>query len=149
MPYRSTKTYGHALGLSACFRQWRATSHCNKLHGYALSFKLTFEADTLDARNWVMDFGGLKPIKSFLEDIFDHKTLVAEDDPKLAVFHNMHDDRVCDIVVMPAVGCEAFAAYVFEHVSKWLHNSKHGPRVRLVSVECREHEANSASYEAE
>ena len=41
--WRSTKTYGHEEGLSCCFRQWRAThSHCRLLHGYALSFRLTF-----------------------------------------------------------------------------------------------------------
>ncbi|SVB70610.1 uncharacterized protein METZ01_LOCUS223464, partial [marine metagenome] len=28
--YQSTKTYGNEVGLSCCFRQWRADSHCNK-----------------------------------------------------------------------------------------------------------------------
>jgi 6-pyruvoyltetrahydropterin/6-carboxytetrahydropterin synthase len=39
------KTYGHELGLSACFRQHRAKSHCRFLHGYPLSFTFTFAAD--------------------------------------------------------------------------------------------------------
>ena len=30
------------------------------VHGYSLGFKLVFECDSLDERNWVMDFGGLK-----------------------------------------------------------------------------------------
>ena len=34
--YRSSKTYGHEIGLSAAFRQWRAQSHCRLIHGYAL-----------------------------------------------------------------------------------------------------------------
>ena len=29
-----------------------------------------------------MDFGGLKELKQFLEDSFDHTIVVAEDDPK-------------------------------------------------------------------
>ena len=38
------------------------------LHGYSLQFKFTFEARELDERNWVVDFGGLKPLKAWLED---------------------------------------------------------------------------------
>ena len=51
--YNSTKTYGHDVGLSCSFRQWRAQSHCSKVHGYALSVKFTFAAEKLDERNWV------------------------------------------------------------------------------------------------
>ena len=66
MKYQSTKTYGNDRGLSCCFRQWRADSHCNLLHGYSLGFRFVFEADTLDERNWVYDFGDCKWIKEFL-----------------------------------------------------------------------------------
>ncbi len=48
--YISTKTYKQ-IGPVA-YRQWRADSHCNLIHGYALSFHFEFECDTLDARNW-------------------------------------------------------------------------------------------------
>ena len=61
----STKTY-RQIGPVA-YRQWRAQSHCNLIHGYAMSFHFEFEADTLDARNWVTDFGGLKPLKEKLD----------------------------------------------------------------------------------
>lgn len=144
MRFRSTKTFGHELGLSACFRQWRAESHCRQLHGYALSFILIFEADELDRRNWVMDFGGLKEIREILEDLFDHKTLVAIDDPALAAFERFHEAGVIELRVVGAVGCEAFAAHVFREVEIWLEREDHTPRVRLISVECREHGANSA-----
>ena len=81
MSFRSTKTYGHEIGLSACFRQWRAESHCRLLHGYALAVKFVFESEELDVRNWVVDFGSLKTLKGWLEDTFDHTLLVANDDP--------------------------------------------------------------------
>lgn len=84
MKFRSTKTYGHDIGLSCCFRQWRSASHCRFLHGYALAVHLEFEADDLDARSWVMDFGSLKPVRQWLVQTFDHKTLVAADDPLLS-----------------------------------------------------------------
>ena len=63
----STKTY-RQIGPVA-YRQWRADSHCNLIHGYAMSFHFEFEADTLDARNWVTDFGGLRPLKDDYEYI--------------------------------------------------------------------------------
>src|SRR5918993_5827328 len=82
--YRSTKTYDHTEGLSCCFRQWRAShSHCRLVHGYALAFKFVFATFELDERNWCFDFGGLKPVKAWLKDLFDHTMLVAQDDPEL------------------------------------------------------------------
>lgn len=143
MTYRVTKTYPHSLGLSACFRQWRAESHCNQLHGYALAFTLTFETETLDARNWVLDFGSLKQVRRFLERTFDHRLLVAADDPELSLLSTLHDRGVANVLVLETgVGCEMFATLVAEFVTNWI---KHDP-VKLVSVECREHEGNSATW---
>ena len=149
MPYRSSKTYGHDIGLSAAFRQWRADSHCRFIHGYALSIHLEFEADELDVRNWVVDFGSLKSFKQQLEDTFDHKTLVAEDDPALDEFRYMSDGNLIQMVVVPATGCEAFAKLIYECAEVWLKDNGYTPRVRMHSVTVREHGANSATYTGE
>lgn len=146
MPHQSTKSYGHDIGLSACFRQWRAESHCKFLHGYALAISFKFEADELDARNWVVDFGGLKPLKSILEDSFDHKMLVAEDDPMLEYLVALGKLGLAQVVVVPATGCERFAQMIYEVTEQWLVDAGFAPRCRLVSVEVREHGANSAIY---
>lgn len=147
MKYGSTKTYTHAHGLSACFRQWRAVhSHCQFLHGYALQVEVTFEANSLDERNWVVDFGGLKTLKGWLEHMFDHKTLVAADDPKLPLFEVMEQNNLITLVVVPHVGCEQFAKMIFEWINTNIipyHN-----HVRLRKVEVREHGGNSAFVEA-
>ena len=141
--YRSTKTFGHELGLSACFRQWRATeSHCSKLHGYALAFTFVFEAKALDERNWVQDFGGLKQLKQLLVDRFDHKTMVAEDGPWKDELCGLTGLGLADVVVVPAAGCEAFAQQAYT-LAAMLYDT---PRVRVVSCEVREHGANSAIY---
>ena len=69
MAYYSTKTYGHNIGLACVFRQPNADhSHCHLLHGYSLQFKFTFGCNDLDNKNWAVDFGGLKPLKKWLED---------------------------------------------------------------------------------
>jgi 6-pyruvoyltetrahydropterin/6-carboxytetrahydropterin synthase len=146
MKYRSTKTYGHELGFSSTFRQWRASSHCNKLHGYSLAFRFVFEADQLDERNWVMDFGGLKPLKEKLERVFDHKTIVASDDPKLGAFQALESMGVADLVILDGVGCELFAKKAFDLGQEALKELELDSRVKIISVECSEHGANSAVY---
>ena len=142
----STKTFGHELGLSAAFRQWRAASHCRFVHGYALSIRLEFEARTLDARNWVVDFGGLKDVKAWLQDNFDHKLLVAADDPLRYELVDLERQGLAEVRVVPAVGCEAFARMVYDFVQQWAGHIYDG-RVTLRSVEVKEHGANSAIYE--
>lgn len=144
--YQSTKTYSHELGLSACFRQWRASSHCRHLHGYPLSFHFVFEADTLDANNWVIDFGSLKPLRAALEACFDHRLVVAHDDPQLDLLCSLAGLDLADVLVLDNVGCEAFAQHAYTLGLMHLHDAGQAVRVRLVSVECREHGANSAIY---
>ena len=146
MSYQSTKTFGHHLGLSVAFRQHKAGSHCRFVHGYALAFRFVFEANELDERHWVVDFGSLNSLKGWLEDTFDHKVIVAEDDPQIAWFREGHRLGVLDLVELPAAGCEKFAEYVFGATETWLEANGYAPRCRLVSVEVMEHGANSAIF---
>lgn len=144
--YRSTKTYDHSEGLSCCFRQWRAESHCRLIHGYALAFKLVFATGRLDERNWCFDFGGLKPIRAWLHEMFDHTMLAAADDPALPELKALAEQGLVELRVLPAVGCEATARHVFDHVARYVASATDS-RVWLESVEVREHGGNSAVYE--
>ena len=143
--YRSTKTYGNDRGLSCCFRQWRADSHCNLIHGYSLGFRFTFEARELDKRNWVYDFGDCKWIKKYLDEVFDHTLVIAEDDPELDTFKELHGKGLANLFTLKGVGCEKFAEHVYNYVSPKVYTDTKG-RVSLFSVECFEHGANSAIY---
>jgi len=143
--YRSTKTYGHERGFSCAFRQHRAESHCHYLHGYALAFKFIFECTSLDVRNWVVDFGSLKSLKGWLEKMFDHTTLVAEDDPLRADFELMHTKGLIDMRIVPSTGCESTARYVFDFTTTWLIDNGY-QHISLHSVEVAEHSGNSAIY---
>jgi 6-pyruvoyltetrahydropterin/6-carboxytetrahydropterin synthase len=163
MTYYSTKTYGNDRGLSCAFRQWRAThSHCSLIHGYSIGIKLIFASDTLDDRNWVMDFGGLKLFKEWTEYMFDHTLCVAEDDPHRETFEKLNevDDGwnnmgLCDLRIVPGVGCEMFAKMCYDKMVELLEDMKDNAHsrypvqssVRLVSAEVFEHDANSAIYE--
>ena len=136
------------LRIWTCFRQWKTQSHCRFLHGYSLEIRIEFETKEVDEFNWVVDFGSLKVFKGWLEDTFDHKTLVAEDDPLLpTLFNDMNDQDLIDMIVVPATGCEAFASMVYESAKIWLHDAGYSSRVWVSLVEVREHAANSAIVE--
>ena len=139
----SSKKYGHERGLSSAFRQWRADSHCRFMHGYSLEFEFVFGANELDENNWVVDFGGLKPLETWLRLNFDHKTLVAFDDPMFSVFEEIHESEVIDMVTVEATGCEMFARMAMEYSSELIQKI-YGNRCWVDSVTVREHGANSA-----
>ena len=167
--FYSTKTYGNDRGLSCCFRQWRAShSHCSTLHGYSIGIKLIFECDTLDDKNWCMDFGGLKEFKAWADSMFDHTLVIAEDDPMLDFFKHMNEivdieskdhlsklpherGALCDLRIVPGVGCEMFAKMAYDKMVELLASGDMrypiNPTVRVKSVEVFEHGANSATYE--
>jgi 6-pyruvoyltetrahydropterin/6-carboxytetrahydropterin synthase len=118
-----------------------------------------------------MDFGGLKAFKEWSEYMFDHTLVIAEDDPHRSMFEKMAElglqdqGGVCDIRIVPAVGCEKFSELAYNEMN-WILKSYQrgdtyalpngktfearypvGQGVKLRSVEVFEHAGNSASYE--
>lgn len=147
--FYSSKRYGHDAGFSCAFRQWRASSHCNKLHGYALAIRVEWEAVQLDDRQWVVDFGSLAEFKKALVAIFDHVTIVAKDDPHLDWFIEARKKGIIDLVIVEHVGCEQFAKLVFNLARDWTRGQPDlEQRVRVYQVTINEHDGNSATYRA-
>jgi 6-pyruvoyltetrahydropterin/6-carboxytetrahydropterin synthase len=149
--FQSTKIFD---GFSTVFRQWRADgTHCQFLHGYGVSFKITFEGE-LDEKNWVWDFGGMKRAKgtidgmnpkAWMDYMFDHTTIVAEDDPYLELFEDMGKNGLIQLRVIPATGAEQFAKYIYDKVNEFVLEETTN-RVRVTQVEFKEHNKNSAIY---
>ena len=114
--FTSTKEY-RELGPVA-YRQWRDKGGaCSKLHGYALSFYFEFESDILNCRNWVVDYGGLRPLKAQLEEWFDHKVLLAPDDPNYADIMKLQELGLCEVTEVEATGCEALADFIYRWIN--------------------------------
>ena len=144
--YFSTKTYGHNIGLACVFRQPNADhSHCHLLHGYSLQFRFTFGCDELDNKNWAVDFGGLKPLKAWLEDKFDHKLALDINDPHLEKFKELEELDLAEIRMFDGVGAEKFAEHAFNYADKLIREATDN-RCYVVEVECSEHGANSAIF---
>lgn len=138
----STKRF---TGFPCTHRQWKADSHCRFVHGYSREFYFEFECDELTKEMWVMDFGGLKEVKAWLDHMFDHTFLASNDDPALEDFKKLDKEGVIQLRVMPNAGMEGTAKYVYEHVAKIVDKATNS-RVRIVKVEVRENEKNSAYF---
>ena len=149
--FRSTKVFD---GYSTVFRQWKAEgTHCRFLHGYGVSFKVWFEGE-LDERNWVWDFGGMKRAKgtidgmnpkAWMDYMFDHTVIISENDPNINLFRSMDESNIIQLRIIPSVGAEQFAKYIYEKLNTFIQEETNG-RVRIVQVEFREHEKNTAFY---
>jgi len=109
-----------------------------------------------------MDFGGLKLFKEWSEQMFDHTTVVAYDDPQLDTFKSLNaitggynDQGIINLRIVEGVGCEMFAKICYDKMAELLEEMKQNKHsrypvessVRLVSAEVFEHDANSAIYE--
>lgn len=143
----STKTYGTEKGLAVAYRQWRAESHCRLIHGYALSFYFEFESPTVDVRNWVIDFGSLRPLKDFLEDQFDHTLLVALDDPEYDKFMELDKMGLANVREVERTGCEGLSKSLYDYVNEIFLPQYGRPDVHCRKVEVRETPSNAAWYE--
>ena len=149
--FQSSKVFD---GFSTVFRQWKAEdTHCKFLHGYGVSFKVYFEGD-LDHRNWVWDFGGMKRAKTqidgmspktWMDYMFDHTLIAAEDDPALPHLRNLDFYDIIQLRVIPATGAEKFAEYIFNKINKFVQTETEG-RVRVTKVKFAEHGKNAAYY---
>ena len=149
--FQSSKVFD---GFSVVFRQWRAEqTHCRFVHGYGISFKVYFEGE-LDDRNWVWDFGGMKRAttlidgkqpKAWMDYMFDHTLIVAEDDPEVEAFKQMDEAKVAQVRVIPATGAEKFSEYIFKKLNEFVKTETDN-RVRVIKVKFMEHGKNAAYY---
>ena len=157
--FQSTKIFDN---YSVAIRQWRAQhSHCQLLHGYALKFKVWFESNTpedenmgLDDMNWIVDYGGFKDapvgngLKSWMNNMWDHTTLIEKGDPYLDFFETAAMEGLCKLTVMDKLGAESCARTVYDHFNDVLSKTD-GGRCKVVKVECFENDKNSSLYYAD
>jgi len=149
--FQSSKVFD---GFSTVFRQWKAEeTHCRFIHGYGISFKVYFEGE-LDHRNWVWDFGGMKRAKTLIDGkqpkewmdyMFDHTLIVAQDDPFLKAFEEMGTAGVAQVRIIEATGAEKFAEFVFNKINEFVKTETEN-RVRVTKVKFMEHGKNAAYY---
>lgn len=145
----STKEWVDAF--PCAYRQWKADTHCNKIHGYSFSIKVFFGTNELDVRNWVVDYGGLKELKQILETQFDHTLLVAEDDPEMETYKLLESKGLADLTILPRLGCEGLADMIYDYINYVyipdFFGEAEAERVWCFRVEVRETQSNMAYRE--
>lgn len=92
-----------------------------------------------------MDFGDLKDVKAWLDDMFDHTFLASQDDPFMEEFKKLNEAGVVQLRVLPNAGMEGTAEFVYEKMSELIKKKTDG-RVWISRLEVKENEKNSAIY---
>ena len=145
----STKEYIDAFPVA--YRQYKADSHCNLIHGYSFSMKFYFGCDQLDARNWSSDYGGLKDLKVFLESMFDHTLLVSSDDPEIETYKLLQEKKMAKLTILPRLGCEGLSDMLYKYVNgvyiPEMWGEGEAQRLWCYRVEVRETQSNMAFRE--
>lgn len=146
--YRYTSTKEYHDEFPCAYKQWKADTHCNLNHGYSFTLKFYFGANELDRRGWVLDYGGFKELKQILRDQFDHRTLIAADDPDLERYRELEREGILKLTVLPGMGCERIADMLYKfmngvYIPDYL-GSGEAERVWCYRVEVRETQSNMA-----
>lgn len=128
-----------------------SVGQCAAVHGYDREVTITF-AGEVDEHGWVYPFGGLKPVKEWLEWYFDHVTLLPADDPRVTeIPHGMlfNGGLFDKLRVLPyGVSMEMSALFAWEVLNPYIYHTTAG-RCYIEKLEFREHERNSAFLEVD
>lgn len=141
--YTCSKTY---LDIPFAHRQHSHGGHCSLIHGHNWRFTFSFGCKELDKQGFVVDFGKLKFIRTWLEDTFDHAYVYNQDDEETEKLIQQ-SPKLFKAYKVESCSAEGLAKHVFEIISKQLKTS-HGDRVQLLSVTVSEDQRNSAEYSA-
>ena len=109
-----------------------------------MQFKFVFGASELDERNWVVDFGGLKP-KHGLKIHLTAKVVLDEKDHSCIHFETLEQAKLAELTILDGVGVEMFAYHAWKFANDFVKEMTEG-RCWCESAECAEHGANSALY---
>jgi len=149
--YKWTSTKEYHDSFPCAYRQYLADSHCKNIHGYSFSMKFYFGGDELDSRNWLADYGGLKELKTFLEDKFDHTLLVSSTDPQLDWYKEAERRGIAKLTILPTLGCESLADMLYKYVNgvfiPEMWGTGEADRIWCYRVEVRETQSNMAFRE--
>ena len=134
--------------ISTGHRQWKDNGNCSFVHGYGRYVEFTFACNERDDKGWVMDFGDLRDVKQWLEDQWDHRLLLAHDDPLLEDFKKIQSKGGVDLNIMPegyGPGIEDSCKWVYDNITPMIKLLTDN-RVWIQKVRVYEHENNWAEY---
>lgn len=128
--------------ISTGHRVYGHESKCAHLHGHNYRVHFVIEAHQLDDVGRVLDFSVIKSkLCMWLEDNWDHKFLMWEQDPQLNEMKKIDPEGVVAVPFNPTA--ENMAKYLVEHIG---FRQLQGHACKLISVRIEETAKCSASF---
>ncbi len=119
--------------------------HCSRIHGHNWAIRLTFAAKETDQNGFVVDFGDLKYIKTWIDENLDHACAISSKDPHLARMEKWNEEGLIQLLVIPDASCEGLAKHLFQTFDPMVRDRTRG-RAWITSIELQEDSKNSATY---
>lgn len=139
MPWQAKRYHDISCG----HRVFQHESKCAHLHGHNYRVHFTCEAETLDNIGRVIDFSDMKSrLCMWLEDNWDHKTLIWENDPWAKVLPEI-DPTIVIVPFNPTA--ENIAQHLVEVIGP---QQLAGTGIKLVHCDVEETRKCSASFHA-
>lgn len=127
-------------------RQHRHDGHCSLIHGHNWAITVTFACSETDENGFVVDFGKLKYLKTWIDENLDHACLFNESDPeKDALLANA--GHLFKAYILPNSSCEGVAQHIYEIFNPMVREQT-SDRVWITQIEIEEDSKNSATYTA-
>lgn len=136
-----SKTY---TDIPFAHRQHRHGGHCALVHGHNWSLRFTFACERVDENGFVVDFGGLKYIREWIDLTLDHACLFNADDPLREALVGAAPGAWKPLVVA-SCSAEGIARLVFDAIDPMVRE-RTGGRAWVESVEVAEDSRNAALY---
>lgn len=127
-------------------RQHVHDNHCSFIHGHNWAIGLTFACEETDENGFVIDFGKLHFLRTWIDDHLDHACLFNENDPERDALIAAGPTS-WKVYVLENCSCEGIAQHLFDLFNAKVKEHTQG-RVWITEVEVAEDSKNSATYSA-
>jgi len=117
-------------------------SPCKNLHGHSYKVFVKIESTELDKNGMVIDFTKLKPFQKFLDDYYDHATIIHKDDNKLIEF--VYNNNQKHLIYYYPTTAENMAQVLCEEIKNMVHETIKS--ITSITIKLYETEFNCASY---
>lgn len=125
-------------------RQHRHAGHCARIHGHSWSLALTFACKEPDRHGFVVDFGGLRFLRAWIDEHLDHACVLSVDDPELA-WAKAKQGTVFKLLVVENASAEGIARHLHAALDP-LVRAETGGRAWIAEVELHEDSRNSVRF---
>jgi len=135
---------------SICHRLGNGYRHkCAHQHGHNYSFEVTIRGEQLDKYGMVIDFGDIKKyLDTWIQDNWDHATIVAEDDKPLMTFLQETAQRMYSVSAGNNTTAEWMSKFLFIKFSQIIEK-KVGEHIKVCETKVWETKDSYATYKGQ